>query len=160
MGSKVPSHEKTTVPVPKTSTQDPLSPLTKRLSEVTIPKSRVCGNIVTLGSESSSKNKQPTSPKQLDEALSTMTMMMTTTTTTTAATSATTSLTTTPTTTPAPSPSFLDKEGYEKLQPGASILHYASLDLPESSNVPSATLTPSQESFNYVEIDFAKLKQT
>jgi insulin receptor substrate 1 len=54
----------------------------------------------------------------------------------------------------------LDSEGYEKLQPGATILHYASLDLPEIDNPTPVSPASAQENFTYAEIDFAKLKQT
>ncbi|XP_029162679.1 insulin receptor substrate 1 isoform X3 [Nylanderia fulva] len=67
----------------------------------------------------------------------------------------------TPTSTPTPTPSPLDSEtGYEKLQPGATILHYASLDLPEIGNPPPVSPASTQENFTYAEIDFAKLRQS
>jgi len=53
-------------------------------------------------------------------------------------------------------PSSLDSEGYEKLQPGATNLHYASLDLPEIGNQAPVSPASTQENFTYVEIDFTK----
>ncbi|XP_014613822.1 PREDICTED: insulin receptor substrate 1 isoform X8 [Polistes canadensis] len=65
----------------------------------------------------------------------------------------------TPTSTPTPTPSPLDSDGYEKLQPGATVLHYASLDLPELATVVPVSPASVQEGFSYAEIDFTKLKQ-
>ncbi|XP_044004614.1 probable serine/threonine-protein kinase nek3 isoform X2 [Aphidius gifuensis] len=77
----------------------------------------------------------------------------------TTATIAATTTTTSTTTSSSSSSSQLDSEGYEKLQPGATMCNYASLDLPESSSVPPLSPTPAQDGFRYAEIDFAKLKQ-
>ncbi|XP_058807269.1 insulin receptor substrate 1-like isoform X2 [Phymastichus coffea] len=123
----------------------PLSPITKKLSDLTVSKPRlVTASPTTSPTPSGFKPVQlpkPTSPKVVDDC------------------SPTPSSTPTPTPTSTPTPSPLDSEGYEKLQPGATLLHYASLDLPDVSGAPPVSPTPVQEGFNYAEIDFAKLKQ-
>lgn len=134
------------------SSELPQSPVAKKLSELTVSKVKLnnsqnsttgsCNvalkNSMSLGGTSSSScSSKTTSPKVSDDTTPTLT----------------------PTATPTPTPSPLDSEGYEKLQPGASLLHYASLDLPESSSGPPVSPTPVQDGFRYAEIDFAKLKQ-
>ncbi|KAG7188999.1 hypothetical protein KM043_008595 [Ampulex compressa] len=113
--------------------------LTQKLADLSVSKLR---SIVALPNTSPSLSgfkpttkTKPSSPKPGDETPSS-----------------------TPTPTPTATPSPLDNEGYEKLQPGTAILHYASLDLPEIGTV--APVSPaSQEGFSYAEIDFGKLKQ-
>lgn len=119
-------------------------PLTKRLSDLTVSKPRLVtaspNTSPTLtGFKPSSVQQQQQSPKSsspkfIDE-------------------------TPTPTPTPTPTSSPLDSEGYEKLQPGATILHYASLDLPEVSNPVPVSPASAQEGLTYAEIDFARLRQ-
>lgn len=123
----------------------PTSPLTKRLCDLTVAKAKLvqrspntsptpsAGFKIIQGQKSSSSS----SSGKMDDG----------------------SGSTTPTVTPTATPSPLDSEGYEKLQPGATILHYASLDLPEVGGAPPVSPTPVIEGFNYAEIDFAKLKQ-
>ncbi|XP_033231449.1 insulin receptor substrate 1-like isoform X5 [Belonocnema kinseyi] len=118
-----------------------LAPLVKRTNDLSLSKPR----LVTASPTASPTppgfkpvQSKPSSPKLLDET-------------------PTPTPTPTPTSTPTPSP--LDSEGYEKLQPGSAILHYASLDLPEVSGAPPVSPIPVQEGFKYAEIDFAKLKQ-
>lgn len=116
-----------------------LNAVTKKFADLNLSKPR----LITASPNTSSTlsgfkatvenpivEKQPSSPKLSDE-------------------------TPTPTATPSP----LENESYDKLQQSdASILHYASLDLPEIGS--TAPVSPaSQESFNYAEIDFEKLKQ-
>ncbi|XP_031836369.1 insulin receptor substrate 1 chico isoform X3 [Nomia melanderi] len=63
----------------------------------------------------------------------------------------------TPTPTPTATSSPLDNEILDKLQSDKTNLHYASLDLPETGS--TAPVSPAtQDSFNYAEIDFQKLK--
>lgn len=121
--------------------------ITKKLSDLTVSKPRLVTASPTpsptpLGFKPvqvpTSTTPKPASPKIIDD-------------TTPASTP-----TPTPTSTPTPSP--LDSEGYEKLQPGANRLHYASLDLPEVSGAPPVSPIPVQEGFNYAEIDFAAIK--
>ncbi|KAG8035583.1 hypothetical protein G9C98_001011 [Cotesia typhae] len=131
------------------STELPQSPVAKKLSELTVSKVKISNSpnasptpcnasskTSVLITSSSSSSLKATSPKNPDDTTPTLT----------------------PTATPTPTPSPLDSEGYEKLQPGASLLHYASLDLPES-NGPPVSPTPVQDGFRYAEIDFAKLRQ-
>lgn len=123
----------------------PINVITKKLSDLTVSKPR----LVTASPNTSptltgfkpltAQQSKPSSPKFIDET-------------------PTPTPTSTPTPTPTPSP--LDSEGYEKLQPGATILHYASLDLPEIDNPAPVSPASTQENFTYAEIDFAKLKQT
>ncbi|KAJ8687318.1 hypothetical protein QAD02_023112 [Eretmocerus hayati] len=89
-----------TAPLTQEGTTHPLSPITKKLSDLTVSKPK----LVTAS------------------------------------------------TTTSPTPS-----GFKP--PGATLLHYASLDLPEVAGVPPTSPTPVQEGFSYAEIDFAKLKQ-
>ncbi|XP_076634926.1 insulin receptor substrate 1 chico isoform X6 [Colletes latitarsis] len=117
-----------------------LNTVTKRFADLNLSKPRLVtaspNTSPTLSGfkatvESPTLEKQPSSPKLSDE---------------------------TPTPTPTATPSPLENESYDKLQSGATILHYASLDLPEVGS--TAPVSPvSQESFNYAEIDFEKLKQ-
>ncbi|XP_043262873.1 insulin receptor substrate 1 isoform X6 [Colletes gigas] len=117
-----------------------LNTVTKRFADLNLSKPRLVtaspNTSPTLSGfkatvESLTLEKQPSSPKLSDE---------------------------TPTPTPTATPSPLENESYDKLQSGATILHYASLDLPEVGS--TAPVSPvSQESFNYAEIDFEKLKQ-
>lgn len=125
----------------------PTSPLTKRLCELSVAKAKlVQPSPNTSPTPSAGFKIIQTTPKSLSSA--------------TLLTDEDQSGGTTPTTTPTPTPSPLDSEGYEKLQPGATILHYASLDLPEVGGPPPPlSPTPVIEAFNYAEIDFAKLKQ-
>ncbi|XP_011637853.1 insulin receptor substrate 1 isoform X2 [Pogonomyrmex barbatus] len=121
----------------------PINVITKKLSDLTVSKPRLVtaspntSPTLTGFKPSTVQQPKPSSPKFIDETP-----------------------TPTPTSTPTPTPSPLDSEGYEKLQPGAAILHYASLDLPDNP----APVSPAsmQENFTYAEIDFAKLadKQT
>lgn len=121
--------------------------ITKKLSDLTVSKPRLVtaspntSPTLTGFKPSSTAAQQPrpsSSPKFIDETP-----------------------TPTPTSTPTPTPSPLDSEtGYEKLQPGATILHYASLDLPEIGNPPPVSPASTQENFTYAEIDFAKLRQS
>lgn len=85
-------------------------------------------------SSTAAQQSKPSSPKFIDETPS-------------------------PSPTPTPVPNPLDSEGYEKLQPGATNLHYASLDLPEIGNQAPVSPASTQENFTYVEIDFTKVKQ-
>ncbi|XP_053999066.1 insulin receptor substrate 1 isoform X5 [Hylaeus anthracinus] len=117
-----------------------LNTVTKRFADMNLSKPRLItaspNTSPTLSGfkgtvESTTVEKQPSSPKLLDE---------------------------TPTPTPTATPSPLENESHDKLQTGPTILHYASLDLPEIGS--TAPVSPaSQESFNYAEIDFDKLKQ-
>lgn len=114
-----------------------LAPLVKRTNDLSLTKPRlVTASPTTSPTPPGFKPVQskPSSPKLLDE-------------------------TPTPTPMSTPTQSPLDSEGYEKLQPGSAILHYASLDLPEVSGAPPVSPIPVQEGFKYAEIDFAKLKQ-
>ncbi|XP_043685813.1 insulin receptor substrate 1 isoform X4 [Vespula pensylvanica] len=118
-----------------------LSSLTKKFADLTVSKPRlVTASPNTSPTLSSFKTavlqQKSSSPKFIDE-----TPIQT------------------PTSTPTPTPSPLDNEGYEKLQPGATVLHYASLDLPELANVAPVSPASVQEGFSYAEIDFTKLKQ-
>ncbi|XP_034946851.1 insulin receptor substrate 1-like isoform X2 [Chelonus insularis] len=116
----------------------PQSPVAKKLSELSVSKTKLINSSPNTSPTPTSGLKIPpktNSPKIPDD------------------------ITPTPSATPTPTPSPLDSEGYEKLQPGAKLLHYASLDLPESSSVPPVSPTPAQDGFRYAEIDFAKLKQ-
>lgn len=117
--------------------------ITKKLSDLTVSKPRLVtaspntSPTLTGFKPSTVQQPKPSSPKFIDETP-----------------------TPTPTSTPTPTPSPLDSEGYEKLQPGATILHYASLDLPEIVNAPPVSPASTQENFTYAEIDFAKLRQS
>ncbi|KAK2582640.1 hypothetical protein KPH14_004920 [Odynerus spinipes] len=118
-----------------------LSPLAKKFADLTVSKPRLVtaspNTSPTLsGFKPAMLQQKSTSPKLIDE-----TPIQT------------------PTSTPTPTPSPLDSEGYEKLQPGATVLHYASLDLPEIANMTPVSPASAQEGFNYAEIDFTKLKQ-
>ncbi|XP_025988157.2 flocculation protein FLO11 isoform X3 [Solenopsis invicta] len=121
----------------------PINVITKKLSDLTVSKPRLVtaspntSPTLTGFKPSTVQQPKPSSPKFIDETP-----------------------TPTPTSTPTPTPSPLDSEGYEKLQPGATILHYASLDLPEIDNPAPVSPASTQENFTYAEIDFAKLKQT
>ncbi|XP_018396757.1 PREDICTED: insulin receptor substrate 2 isoform X5 [Cyphomyrmex costatus] len=121
----------------------PINVITKKLSDITVSKPRLVtaspntSPTLTGFKPSTAQQPKPSSPKFIDETP-----------------------TPTPTSTPTPTPSPLDSEGYEKLQPGATILHYASLDLPEVDNPAPVSPASTQENFTYAEIDFAKLKQT
>ncbi|KAL0126986.1 hypothetical protein PUN28_005372 [Cardiocondyla obscurior] len=121
----------------------PINVITKKLLDLTVPKPRLVtaspntSPTLTGFKPSIAPQPKPSSPKFIDETP-----------------------TPTPTSTPTPTPSPLDSEGYEKLQPGATILHYASLDLPENDNPAPVSPASTQENFTYAEIDFAKLKQT
>ncbi|XP_018355454.1 PREDICTED: insulin receptor substrate 2 isoform X3 [Trachymyrmex septentrionalis] len=121
----------------------PINVITKKLSDLTVSKPRLVtaspntSPTLTGFKPSTAQQPKPSSPKFIDE-----------------------SPTPTPASTPTPTPSPLDSEGYEKLQPGATILHYASLDLPEVDNPAPVSPASTQENFTYAEIDFAKLKQT
>ncbi|XP_011868887.1 PREDICTED: insulin receptor substrate 1 isoform X4 [Vollenhovia emeryi] len=121
----------------------PINIITKKLSDLTVSKPRLVtaspntSPTLTGFKPSTVQQPKPSSPKFIDETP-----------------------TLTPTSTPTPTPSPLDSEGYEKLQPGATILHYASLDLPEIDNPAPVSPASTQENFTYAEIDFAKLKQT
>lgn len=121
----------------------PINVITKKLSDLTVSKPRLVtaspntSPTLTGFKPSTAQQSKPSSPKFIDETP-----------------------TPTPTSTPTPTPSPLDSEGYEKLQPGATILHYASLDLPEVDNPAPVSPASTQENFTYAEIDFAKLKQT
>ncbi|XP_011697252.1 PREDICTED: insulin receptor substrate 1 isoform X2 [Wasmannia auropunctata] len=123
----------------------PINIITKKLSDLTVSKPRLVtaspntSPTLTGFKPSTVQQPKPPSPKFIDET-------------------PTPTPTSTPTPTPTPSP--LDSEGYEKLQPGATILHYASLDLPEIDNPAPVSPASTQENFTYAEIDFAKLKQT
>ena len=121
----------------------PTSPLTKRLGDLSLTKAKLVQPSPNTSPTPSAgfriiQGTQKTSGKIPDEG---------------------SGGTPTPTATPTPTPSPLDSEGYEKLQPGAAILHYASLDLPEVGSGAPVSPTPVSEGFNYAEIDFAKLKQ-
>ncbi|XP_014222975.1 mucin-17 isoform X3 [Trichogramma pretiosum] len=114
-----------------------LNPITKRLSDLTVSKPHLVTASMTP-TASGFKPVQPvkpTSPKIVEDS---------------------SKINPTPVTTPTPCP--VDNEGYEKLQPGAILLHYAKLDLPEVSSAPPVSPSPAQEGFTYAEIDFAKLK--
>lgn len=117
--------------------------ITKKLSDLTVSKPRLVtaspntSPTLTGFKPSTVQQPKPSSPKFIDETP-----------------------TPTPTSTPTPTPSPLDSEGYEKLQPGATILHYAHLDLPEIGNPSPISPASTQENFTYAEIDFAKLKQS
>ncbi|XP_035744010.1 insulin receptor substrate 1-like isoform X4 [Vespa mandarinia] len=118
-----------------------LSSLTKKFADLTVSKPRLVtaspNTSPTLsGFKTAVLQQKSSSPKFIDE-----TPIQT------------------PTSTPTPTPSPLDNEGYEKLQPGATVLHYASLDLPELANVAPVSPASVQEGFSYAEIDFTKLKQ-
>ncbi|XP_018372689.1 PREDICTED: mucin-12 isoform X2 [Trachymyrmex cornetzi] len=121
----------------------PINVITKKLSDLTVSKPRLVtaspntSPTLTGFKPSTAQQPKPSSPKFIDETP-----------------------TPTPTSTPTPTPSPLDSEGYEKLQPGSTILHYASLDLPEVDNPAPVSPASTQENFTYAEIDFAKLKQT
>jgi len=121
----------------------PINVITKKLADLTVSKPRLVtaspntSPTLTGFKPSTAQQSKPSSPKFIDETP-----------------------TSTPTSTPTPTPSPLDSEGYEKLQPGATILHYASLDLPEIDNPAPVSPASTQENFTYAEIDFAKLKQT
>lgn len=121
----------------------PINVITKKLSDLTVSKPRLVtaspntSPTLTGFKPSTAQQPKPSSPKFIDETP-----------------------TPTPTSTPTPTPSPLDSEGYEKLQPSAAILHYASLDLPEIDNPAPVSPASTQENFTYAEIDFAKLKQT
>ncbi|XP_077267406.1 insulin receptor substrate 1 chico isoform X3 [Temnothorax americanus] len=121
----------------------PINVITKKLLDLTVSKPRLVtaspntSPTLTGFKPSTVQQPKPSSPKFIDETP-----------------------TPTPTSTPTPTPSPLDSEGYEKLQPGATILHYASLDLPEIDNPAPVSPASTQENFTYAEIDFAKLKQT
>jgi insulin receptor substrate 1 len=106
----------------------PLSPITKKLSDLSVSKPRL-----VTASPTTSPTPSSFRSKTLEDV--------------------------TPILIPSAIVSPLDSEGYEKLQPGATLLHYASLDLPEIAGVPPVSPTQVQEGFNYAEIDFAKLKQ-
>nr|WNH96204.1 insulin receptor substrate 1 [Trichogramma dendrolimi] len=111
-----------------------LNPITKRLSDLTVSKPHLVTASMTP-TASGFKPVQPvkpSSPKIVED------------------------FNPTPVTTP--TPCAVDNEGYEKLQPGAILLHYAKLDLPEVSSAPPVSPSPAQEGFTYAEIDFAKLK--
>ncbi|XP_012234675.1 insulin receptor substrate 1 isoform X4 [Linepithema humile] len=111
----------------------------KKLSDLTVSKPRYVSpntSPTLTGFKTSStaaQQSKPSSPKFIDETPS-------------------------PSPTPTPVPNPLD-EGYEKLQPGATNLHYASLDLPEIGNQAPVSPASTQENFTYVEIDFTKVKQ-
>ncbi|XP_019883278.1 insulin receptor substrate 1 isoform X4 [Camponotus floridanus] len=117
--------------------------ITKKLSDLTVSKPRLVtaspntSPTLTGFKPSTVQQPKPSSPKFIDETP-----------------------TPTPTSTPTPTPSPLDSEGYEKLQPGATILHYAHLDLPEIGNPSPISPVSTQDNFTYAEIDFAKLKQS
>ncbi|XP_070151338.1 insulin receptor substrate 1 isoform X2 [Polyergus mexicanus] len=120
-----------------------LGNITKKLSNLTVSKPRLVtaspntSPTLTGFKPSTVQQPKPSSPKFIDETP-----------------------TPTPTSTPTPTPSPLDSEGYEKLQPGATILHYARLDLPEIGNPTPVSPASTQENFTYAEIDFAKLRQS
>lgn len=120
-----------------------LGNITKKLSDLTVSKPRLVtaspntSPTLTGFKPSTMQQPKPSSPKFIDETP-----------------------TPTPTSTPTPTPSPLDSEGYEKLQPGATILHYARLDLPEIGNPTPVSPASTQENFTYAEIDFAKLRQS
>lgn len=117
------------------------NPLTKKLSDLAVSKPRlVTASPTTSPTLTGFKPSKPSSPKFIDETPT-----------------STPRSTPTPTSTPMPCP--LDSEDYEKLQPGATILHYASLDLPEVGNPPPLSPTSTQEGFTYAEIDFERLKR-
>ncbi|XP_012531445.1 insulin receptor substrate 1 isoform X4 [Monomorium pharaonis] len=155
MSSSKANNEKSPSPVEKnvrvsifksSSSQEhskPMNVITKKLSDLTVSKPRLVtaspntSPTLTGFKPSTAQQSKPSSPKFIDETP-----------------------TPTPTSTPTPTPSPLDSEGYEKLQPGATILHYASLDLPEIDNPAPVSPASTQENFTYAEIDFAKLKQT
>ncbi|XP_072765713.1 uncharacterized protein Chico isoform X3 [Anoplolepis gracilipes] len=117
--------------------------ITKKLSDLSVSKPRLVtaspntSPTLTGFKPSTVQQPKPSSPKFIDETP-----------------------TPTPTSTPTPTPSPLDSEGYEKLQPGATILHYARLDLPEIGNPTPVSPASTQENFTYAEIDFAKLRQS
>ncbi|XP_050458621.1 insulin receptor substrate 1 isoform X2 [Cataglyphis hispanica] len=117
--------------------------ITKKLSDLTVSKPRLVtaspntSPTLTGFKPSTVQQPKPSSPKFIEETPSS-----------------------TPTSTPTPTPSPLDSEGYEKLQPGATILHYAHLDLPEIGNPTPVSPASTQENFTYAEIDFAKLRQS
>ncbi|XP_029048605.1 insulin receptor substrate 1 isoform X6 [Osmia bicornis bicornis] len=119
-----------------TSQDNMLNAITKKFSDLHLSKpprliTATPNTSPTLTGFKSTTEKQPSSPKLSDE---------------------------TPTPTPSTAPSPLEKECQDKVQSGAEVLHYASLDLPEVGS--TAPVSPaSQEGFNYAEIDFAKLKQ-
>lgn len=113
--------------------------LTKKLSDLNLSKPRLItaspNTSPTLSGfkttvESATVDKRASSPTLIDE---------------------------TPTPTPTTTPSSLGNDSCAK-QSGETVLHYASLDLPEVGS--TAPVSPaSQEGFTYAEIDFAKLKQ-
>nr|XP_033328247.1 insulin receptor substrate 1 isoform X4 [Megalopta genalis] len=118
------------------SQENMLYSLTKNFADLTVSKPRLItaspNTSPTLSGFKTTENaeKQPTSPKILEE---------------------------TPTPTPTATSSPLENENFDKLQSDATNLHYASLDLPETGSV--APVSPAtQDSFNYAEIDFQKLK--
>ncbi|XP_017795759.1 PREDICTED: insulin receptor substrate 1 [Habropoda laboriosa] len=112
-----------------------LNTITKKLADLNVTKPRLItaspNTSPTLSGFKPTIENQSSSPKLSDE---------------------------TPTSSPTATPSPLEKENSDKVQTGAEILHYASLDLPEVGN--TAPVSPaSQEGFSYAEIDFAKLAQ-
>ncbi|XP_078032609.1 insulin receptor substrate 1 chico isoform X4 [Augochlora pura] len=118
------------------SQENMLNSLMKNFADLTVSKPRLItaspNTSPTLSGFKTTETteKQPTSPKIPEE---------------------------TPTPTPTATSSPLENENVDKLQSDATNLHYASLDLPETGSV--APVSPAtQDSFNYAEIDFQKLK--
>lgn len=124
-----------------TAQELPQSPVMKKLSELSVSKTKLIGcSPNTSPTPTNSAGLKVNTPKSNSPKIAD-------------------DITPTPIATPTPSPSPLDSEGYEKLQPGATLLHYASLDLPEALSAPPVSPTPVADGFRYAEIDFAKLKQ-
>ncbi|KZC12692.1 Insulin receptor substrate 1-B [Dufourea novaeangliae] len=121
-----------------TSQDNKLNSVTKKFSDLNLSKPRLItaspNTSPTLSGFKTEENttieKQPSSPKLPEE---------------------------TPTPTPTATSSPLENENCDKSQSHTTSLHYASLDLPETGS--AAPVSPAaQDSFNYAEIDFQKLK--